>query len=96
MRRSVPAMPSSSSVAHETYPGHRTERAWKEQLLTPGTGGSRKSVRADPDAAVGHCPQGIATLAADIALGAERHDVHGLRGRRGSGVRCDPELSRGR
>ena len=29
-------------VAHETYPGHHTEHAWKEQLLDCGRAGSRR------------------------------------------------------
>ena len=84
-------MPSSSWVAHETYPGHHTEHAWKEQLLT-------RNGRLEETIVLIPTPQsvvseGIATLAAEITLGAERHEftasaVDGI------GVRYDPELSR--
>ena len=70
-------------VAHETYPGHHTEHAWKEQLLT-------RNGRLEESIVLIPTPQsvmseGIATLAAEITLGAERHDVHGLRGGRDRG-----------
>ncbi len=78
-------------VAHETYPGHHTEHSWKEQLLT-GAGRLEESIVLipTPQSVVS---EGIATLAAEIALGDERPEftasaVDGI------GVRYDPELSR--
>src|SRR5206468_10586598 len=78
-------------VAHETYPGHHTEHAWKEQLLT-------RAGRLEESIVLIPTPQsvmseGIASVAAEIALGDERPEftasvVEGV------GVRYDPELSR--
>lgn len=78
-------------VAHETYPGHHTERAWKEQLLT-------RNGRLEESIVLIPTPQsvmseGIATLAAEITLGAERHEFTAS-AVDGTGVRYDPELSR--
>jgi hypothetical protein len=78
-------------VAHETYPGHHTEHAWKEQLLTR-TGRLEETIVLIPTPQ-SVLSEGIATIAAEIALGDERpgftaSSVEGV------GVRYDPELSR--
>jgi hypothetical protein len=78
-------------VAHETYPGHHTEHSWKEQLLT-------RAGRIEESIVLIPTPQsvmseGIATVAADIALGDERPEFTAS-AVEGVGVRYDPELSR--
>ena len=78
-------------VAHETYPGHHTEHAWKEQLLT-------RAGRLEETIVLIPTPQsvvseGIATLAADVALGEERHDLTASVVS-DTGVRYDADLSR--
>jgi hypothetical protein len=78
-------------VAHETYPGHHTEHSWKEQLLT-------RAGRLEESIVLIPTPQsvvseGIATVAADIALGDER-PVFTQSAVAGTGVNYDPELSR--
>jgi hypothetical protein len=78
-------------VAHETYPGHHTEHSWKEQLLT-------RAGRLEESIVLIPTPQsvvseGIATVAADVALGDERPEFTAS-AVEGVGVRYDPELSR--
>lgn len=78
-------------VAHETYPGHHTEHAWKEQLLM-------RNGRLEESIVLIPTPQsllseGIASLAAEIALGDERQDVTAAIVS-DSGVHYDAELSR--
>jgi hypothetical protein len=78
-------------VAHETYPGHHTEHAWKEQLLT-------RAGRLEETIVLIPTPQsvvseGIATLAAEIALGDERPEFTAS-AVAAAGVTYDPELSR--
>jgi hypothetical protein len=78
-------------VAHETYPGHHTEHAWKEQLLT-------RAGRLEESIVLIPTPQsvvseGIATVAAEIALGDERQDLTASTVA-DTGVRYDPDLSR--
>jgi hypothetical protein len=79
-------------AAHEAYPGHHTEHAWKEQIH------ARENDRLEESALMVGTPsalvsEGIASLASEILLGeeeervlAEHVDV--------TGVRYDPELSR--
>ena len=61
-------------VAHEIYPGHHTERSWKEALLVDEAGRLEESICliGTPQAVVS---EGIAELAVGIALGAEIDDV---------------------
>ena len=74
-------------VAHETYPGHHTEHAWKEQLLV------REQGRIEETLALNGSPQslvaeGIAELSVEMALG--RRGVRGDRrahGRNRHGLR---------
>ena len=78
-------------VAHETYPGHHTEHAWKERLLT-------RAGRLEETIVLIPTPQsvvseGIATLAAEMTLGDERPEFTAS-AIEGTGVRYDPELSR--
>jgi hypothetical protein len=89
----APAVPDAvvEWVAHETYPGHHTEHAWKEQLLT-------RSGRLEESIVLVPTPQavvseGIATVAAEIALGDERPELTAS-AVNGVGVQYDPELSR--
>jgi hypothetical protein len=58
-------------VAHELYPGHHTERVWKEQLLYVGGGQLEESVLVygTPQSVI---TEGIATLAVDLIV-----DEHG-------------------
>jgi hypothetical protein len=89
----VPSVPDAvvEWVAHETYPGHHTEHAWKEQLLT-------RAGRLEESIVLIPTPQsivseGIATTAGEIALGDERPEFTASV-IAGAGVRYDPELSR--
>ena len=89
-------------VAHETYPGHHTEHAWKEQLLV------REQGRIEETLALNGSPQslvaeGIAELAVEMALGRRgvrrdrrahgrnRHDVRPGRVPRGEGGDGGPQ-----
>jgi hypothetical protein len=56
-------------VAHELYPGHHTERAWKEALLVDGEGRFEESIMltGTPQAVVS---EGIASLAPELAEAA--------------------------
>jgi hypothetical protein len=78
-------------VSHETYPGHHTEHAWKEQLLVRDGGQLEESIYmiGTPHSLVA---EGIASLAPELALGedAERVTAEHVRG---IGVAFDPELS---
>jgi hypothetical protein len=78
-------------VAHETYPGHHTEHAWKEQLLTR-TGRLEETIVLIPTPQ-SVMSEGIATVAAEIALGDERPEFTAS-AVEGVGVRYDSELSR--
>ena len=55
-------------MAHELYPGHHTERTWKEQLLYVGRGQLEESVLpyGTPQSVI---TEGIAQLAMDIVIG---------------------------
>jgi hypothetical protein len=79
-------------VAHETYPGHHTERSWKELLLVRGRGQVEETILmiGAPQSLVA---EGIATLAAEMALGDEEHEVTAAH-LHGTGVPFDPELAR--
>jgi hypothetical protein len=89
----VPSVPDAvvEWVAHETYPGHHTEHSWKEQLLTwAGRLEETIVLTPTPQSIVS---EGIATLAAEMALGEERPEFTAS-AVDGVGVRYDPELSR--
>jgi hypothetical protein len=61
-------------VAHETYPGHHVEHAWKEALLVDGEGRLEETIFlvGTPQALVS---EGIAMLALDLALGDDADAV---------------------
>src|SRR5262249_19947831 len=61
-------------VAHETYPGHHAEHAWKETLLVDGDGYLEESIFlvGTPQALVS---EGVAMLALDVALGGDVDSV---------------------
>ena len=78
-------------IAHETYPGHHTEHAWKEQLFA-------RAGRLEETIVLIPTPQsvvseGIATIAAEITLGDER-PAFTASVIEGIGVPYDPDLSR--
>ena len=79
-------------IAHEAYPGHHTEHAWKEQRLV------REQGRIEETLALNGSPQsivaeGIAELAVEMALGDEEWDVT-ARHMAGTGTAYDPDVSR--
>jgi hypothetical protein len=79
-------------VAHETYPGHHTEHAWKEQALV------REQGRIEETLALNCSPQsvvaeGIAELSVEMAFGDEEHEVTAEHVA-GTGTAYDPEVSR--
>jgi hypothetical protein len=57
-------------IAHEVYPGHHTEHAWKEALLVEGEGRLEETIllTGAPQSLVS---EGIATLAPEIVLGGD-------------------------
>jgi hypothetical protein len=79
-------------VSHETYPGHHTEHAWKEQLLFEEGGVLEESIFlvGTPQSLVS---EGIASLAPEMALGEEQQQV-AAEHVRDTGLPFDPELSR--
>jgi hypothetical protein len=79
-------------AAHEAYPGHHTEHAWKEQVHVRDGGRLEESALmvGTPSSLVS---EGIAGLASEVLLGDEEEQI--LAGHlEGSGVAYDPELSR--
>ena len=79
-------------VAHEAYPGHHTEHAWKEQLLVRDRGQAEESALMVGTAA-SLISEGIAGLAPEILLGDEEQEVTAAHVE-GTGVAYDPEVSR--
>jgi hypothetical protein len=79
-------------VAHETYPGHHTERAWKEQKLVREGGQIEETILmvGTPQALVA---EGIAGLAVEMALGEEEQELTAAHVA-STGVAYDPEVSR--
>jgi hypothetical protein len=79
-------------VAHETYPGHHTEHAWKERVLVDERGIVEESILmiGTPHSLIS---EGIATLAPEMALGEDAERVAAEHVRE-SGVPFDPELAR--
>lgn len=67
----ITAQSAAELIAHELYPGHHTEHAWKELLLYAGRGQLEESVLpyGTPQSVVG---EGIATLAVETVV-----DDHG-------------------
>jgi hypothetical protein len=79
-------------VAHETYPGHHTEHAWKEHLLVDGQGKLEESLLliATPQSMIS---EGIAELAVRMALGDDEQEVT-AKLVAGTGTPYDPDVSR--
>jgi hypothetical protein len=79
-------------IAHETYPGHHTERAWKEELLVRERDQPEETILliGTPQSLIA---EGIASLAPEILLGDEEHEVTASHVS-GTGVAYDPEVSR--
>lgn len=79
-------------AAHEAYPGHHAEHAWKEQIHVREHGRLEESALmvGTPSSLVS---EGIASLAAEILLGDEEERVLAAHVD-GAGLRYDPELSR--
>lgn len=79
-------------AAHEAYPGHHTEHAWKEQLRVREGGELEESAQmiGTPAALIA---EGIAGLATEILLGDEEQEVAAAHVA-GTGVAYDPDLSR--
>jgi hypothetical protein len=65
----VPMVPSliAELIAHELYPGHHTEHAWKEQLFVRDAGEIQESILliGTPQSLIA---EGIATLAAEMVV----------------------------
>ncbi|HZR96606.1 MAG TPA: hypothetical protein VFA56_12995 [Gaiellaceae bacterium] len=61
-------------VAHEMYPGHHTEHAWKEALLVDGEGRLEESLflTGTPQAIVS---EGIATMARETIYGEDGEEI---------------------
>jgi hypothetical protein len=78
-------------MAHELYPGHHTERVWKEELLYVGRGQLEESVLVygTPQSVI---TEGIATLAVDLVV--EEHGDLVAGSLRECGVAYDSELAR--
>lgn len=79
-------------AAHETYPGHHTEHAWKEQLRVREGGELEESAQmiGTPAALIA---EGIAGLATEMLLGDEEQEVTAAHFA-GTSVAYDPDLSR--
>jgi hypothetical protein len=70
-------------AAHEAYPGHHLEHAWKEQLLVRGRGIAEESILLVPTAQ-SLVAEGIAETGADVLLdAAARVEIQGLLSRHG-------------
>jgi hypothetical protein len=79
-------------VAHETYPGHHTERVWKEELLVRERDQPEETILliGTPQSLIA---EGIAGLAPEILLSDEEQEVTAA-SVRGTSVAYDPDVSR--
>ena len=78
-------------VAHECYPGHHTEHAWKEQLhVREGRLEESVLMVGTPSSLIS---EGIAELAPEVMLGEQAEQVIAAHVE-GTGVSYDPDLSR--
>jgi hypothetical protein len=79
-------------AAHEAYPGHHTEHAWKEQRRVREGGELEESAQmiGTPAALMS---EGIAGLASEILLGDEEQEVTAAH-LAGTSVAYDPDVSR--
>ena len=79
-------------VAHETYPGHHVEHAWKEQELMVERGRVEESVVLIPTPQ-SIMSEGIAELGMEIVLGGQQQELTGSFVS-GTGVNYNAEVSR--
>jgi hypothetical protein len=79
-------------VAHEVYPGHHTEHAWKEALLVRDRGEVDTAIVL-ASGSEGVVAEGLAELAPEILLGDEAHEVTNDHLRR-FGLGYDPEVGK--
>ena len=90
----VPMTPSLvvELVAHEAYPGHHTEHAWKEQVRVREGGELEESSQmiGTPASLIS---EGIASLAPEILLGDAEQEVTAAHVA-GTSVAFDPDVSR--
>ncbi len=88
----LPATRAVELVAHETYPGHHTERAWKEQRLVRERGYLEEAILmiGAPQALIA---EGIAEVGSRLLLGDELDDIAAGH-LAGVGVDYDAELAR--
>ena len=90
----VPMTPSLvvELVAHEAYPGHHTEHAWKEQVRVREEGELEESSQmiGTPCSLIS---EGIASMASEILLGDQEQEVTAAHVA-GTGVTFDPDVSR--
>jgi hypothetical protein len=79
-------------VAHEAYPGHHTEHAWKEQKLVRDGRHLEESIHmiGTPQSTIA---EGIAGLAVEMALGDEEQEVTAAHVAE-TGVGYDPDVAR--
>lgn len=82
----------SELAAHEAYPGHHTEHAWKEQRLVREGGDLTESILmiGTPQSLIS---EGIAGLGSEALLGTEEEDVIAEH-MRSAGVEYDADVSR--
>ena len=83
------------TVAHETYPGHHLEHAWKEADLVDGAGRLEASMLLDQHAGVPH-HEGLANVGLRFAAPPEERDdlLLELFERAGLAIAADPAASR--
>ena len=80
------------TLAHEAYPGHHTEHAWKEHLLVNGSGYAEEAAAFVPTVAA-IVSEGVAEVARQLVAGGETAAAAAAH-LRGLGVRYDPAESR--
>jgi hypothetical protein len=79
-------------VAHETYPGHHAEHAWKEQVFVRDRGQLEETIVLIPTPQ-SMISEGIASVAPEVAYGDERFEVTAEHVS-DTGVPYDPDVSR--
>jgi hypothetical protein len=78
-------------LAHEAYPGHHTEHAWKEQLLVRDRGLLEESILLTPTAQA-VVSEGIAERGAELAEDASAETLGPVLAR--NGIECDLDAAR--
>jgi hypothetical protein len=85
-----PAVDLAYLVAHEGYPGHHAESAWKEQVLVRERGQLEETLTVyAPEVVLG---EGIAELGADLVLGEDGDQELNARHLAAVGFDYDPEV----